>query len=464
MATVGCFGGIIDSFKKKPRPQQLPSAPSPAQVSPEKSSKSLFGSGSCSCSMEPPSTSAENWDDLPKYTPTVQNVADDEGLKAIETSIDSLDAELRELSLDIHDHPELGFQEKHAHDVLTKFMSDHGFSVTPHYLGLETAWRATWSQGSGGRTIGFNSEMDALPGIGHACGHNLIAIGGVAGALGVKAALEKTGTPGTVILLGTPAEEGGYGKVHLIERGAYKPMHACLMMHPAPGPKHSFGTGPSRAIQIAHASAAPWEAKNALDAAVLAYSSISVLRQQIKPDHRTHGIIEGKDWAPNVIPDYARLWWIVRAPTAAEVVILGERVTKCFEAAAVATGTEIKITSPKVFGFDLRQNRALAEDFGEVMSRYGMSDLKYEGAVGGSTDFGNVTYELPSLHPAFAIPTVPNGGNHTAAFTNAARNPRAHAITLVMAKGLATSGLRIITDDAFYAKVKKTYDEEFEKK
>ncbi|KAF8306774.1 hypothetical protein DL93DRAFT_210581 [Clavulina sp. PMI_390] len=423
--------------------------------------------------MEPPSVSAENWDGPPEYTPTVQIASDDEGLRAIEDSIDSLDAELRELSLDIHDHPELGFQEKHAHDVLTKFMSDHGFSVTPHYLGLDTAWRATWSQGSGGRTIGFNSEMDALPGIGHACGHNLIAIGGVAGALGVKAALEKTGTSGTVILLGTPAEEGGNGKIYLINQGAYKPMHACLMMHPAPGPRHSFGTGPSRAIQkftveyfghTAHASAAPWEAKNALDAAVLAYSSISVLRQQIKPDHRTHGIIEGKDWAPNVIPDYARLQWLVRAPSAEEVAVLAERVTKCFEAAAVATGTEIKITSPKEFVFDLRQNRALAEDFGEAVSRYGMTDLKYEGAVGGSTDFGNVTYELPSLHPAFAIPTVPNGGNHTVAFTNAARNLRAHAITLVMAKGLATSGLRIITDDAFYAKVKKTYDDEFGKK
>ncbi|KAF8296954.1 hypothetical protein DL93DRAFT_2091535 [Clavulina sp. PMI_390] len=352
-------------------------------------------------------------------------------------------------------------------------MLNHGFVVTPHYAGLDTAWRATWSQGRGGRTIGFNSEMDALPGIGHACGHNLIAIGGVAAALGVKTALEKSGTAGTVILLGTPAEESGSGKIHLIEQGAYKPMHACLMMHPSAGPKHSFFNGPSQAIKAftveyfghtAHASAAPWEAKNALDAAVLAYSSISVLRQQIKPDHRTHGIIEGKDWAPNVIPDYARLQWLVRAPSPDQVIVLSERVINCFQAAALATGTQVKITAAKDFAFDLRQNRALAEDFTEVMSRYGLTDLGANGGISASTDFGNVTYELPALHPGYTIPTVPNGGNHTAAFANSAREPHAHTLTLTVAKGLAISGLRIITDDEFYAKVKKAYDDEFGEK
>lgn len=138
---------------------------------------------------------------------------------------------------------------RYAHDTLTEFMSTRGFEVTPHYLDIDTAWRAELQFGKGGRTVGFNSEMDALPGIGHACGHNLIAVIGVGCALAVGAALKKHGISGKVVLLGTPAEEGGQGKVKLIDRGGYKGMDACLMAHPAPGPPRSAGTSSTFAIQ-----------------------------------------------------------------------------------------------------------------------------------------------------------------------------------------------------------------------
>ncbi|KAJ7178012.1 hypothetical protein C8R46DRAFT_1346276 [Mycena filopes] len=242
---------------------------------------------------------------------------------SVEKTIKDLDGELRKLSMDIYDHPELAYEEHHAHDVLTAFMADHGFKVMKHYH-LETAWLASFENGSGGRTIGINSEMDALKGIGHACGHNLIAISGVAVACAIKAVFEKFNISGRIQLLGTPAEEVGSGKVTLLDCGAYKEMAVCLMCHPAPGPKGSVSLSSCLAIETlqveyfghtAHAALSPWEGRNALDAAVLGYNNISALRQQLKPTNRVHGIFEGKDWAPNtadfkIIPDYAKFMYV----------------------------------------------------------------------------------------------------------------------------------------------------------
>ncbi|KAF9508839.1 hypothetical protein BS47DRAFT_1397454 [Hydnum rufescens UP504] len=353
----------------------------------------------------------------------------------------------------------------YAHKVPTEFMGAHGFSITRHYLCLETAWRVAWSNvfppsKTSVRTIGFNSEMDALPEIGHACGHNLIAMGGVAAALGTKHAMEKCGIEGRVVLLGTPAEDAGSGKIILIERGAYKEMDACLMMHPTPGPKLSAGTGSSLAIQPieveyfghpARASGAPWEGQNSLDAAFLAYSSISALRQQMKPTHRVHGIVEGREWAPNIIPDYAKIRWLVRAPTAKEVEVFQV-------AAALATAYQIKLVEhPRVY--DLRQNDELASEFAAVIKQYGgIVFANVSGAAGGSTDFGNVTYELPTLHPSFAIPTAENGRNHTRQFTDSAATKEAHAIEISVAKCIALTGLRVLIDGDFYARLREAFE------
>lgn len=316
--------------------------------------------------------------------------------------------------------------------------------------------------------MGFQSEMDALPGIGHACGHNLIAIIGVGCAIAVARAMKKHDIAGKVVLLGTPAEEVCLGKLKLIEAGGYKEMDACLMAHPSAGPPCSAGTGSSLALQnltiqyfghTAHAAGAPWEGQNALDAAFLAYSAISALRQQIKPTHRVHGIIEGSDWAPNIIPDYAKCRWIIRAPTWAEVTVLHGRVKKCFEAAALATGCRME-WSEQAGTYDVRQNECLADEFTRVSKSFGIEATRLtQAAVGGSTDFGNVTYEVPSLHPSYAIPTEPGGGNHTALFAKSAATKEAHAISIRVAKGLAITGARLLIDDNFMAEVKAAYDE-----
>ncbi|KAH8101746.1 hypothetical protein BXZ70DRAFT_999671 [Cristinia sonorae] len=387
--------------------------------------------------------------------------------ETIESRIDDLESSLKALSLDISDHPELKFEEFYAHDVLTKYMENHGFAVKRKYI-LETGWEARWSHGAGGRTIGINSEMDALPAVGHACGHNLIAIAGVAVALAVKQVLQDKNIPGTVILLGTPgqslsiikpstAEEGGHGKVNMLEGGAYAEMHACLMQvcHPAPGPPWSGSLSSSLALRqieaeyhgrTAHAALAPWEGKNAMDAAVAAYNNISLLRQQLKPDNRVQGIITGRgDWAVNVIPDYSKLSsFTVRVSNT------------CIRAAGHATGCKVDIQKAG-WCYDLRQNEGLGEEFASVFkSKYGPIDYTY-GIASASTDFVSA---MPALHPGFAIPTEVNGGNHTRAFAAAARTDESHRACFNVAKTLAAVGIRVLTDDAYYERVKKTYEED----
>ncbi|THV08023.1 hypothetical protein K435DRAFT_709295 [Dendrothele bispora CBS 962.96] len=405
-------------------------------------------------------------------------------LDLIEHKIDELSDDLRRLSLDIHAHPELGFEEVYTHDVLSSFMSKQGFEVKTHYL-LDTAWLATFKHGKGGRTIGVNSEMDALRGIGHACGHNLIAIAGVAVACAMKAVLERFDISGTIQLLGTPAEEGGGGKCDLLDRGAYKDMAICLMhvfkyhllfvvlktyqrCHPAPGPTGSVSLSSCLAAQqceveyfghTAHAALSPWEGINALDAAVLAYTNIGALRQQLKPNVRVHGIFEGRDWATNIIPDYAKYSFWVRSTNRVDQETAFKRVLPCLEASAKATGCNHKITMKKQF-LDIRQNKALGDEVARIVrSRYGAIDYEW-GIKDASTDFGNVTYEIPSLHPGFAIPTIENGGNHTSAFERAAATIEAHNACLDVSKALATTGIRALIDDEFFSEVQRAFEED----
>ncbi|KAJ8090516.1 hypothetical protein PM082_002404 [Marasmius tenuissimus] len=385
-------------------------------------------------------------------------------LATITETISNLSNDLRELSKSIHSNPELAFEEHKTHDVLVDFMKKQGGWNVTNNDELPTGWLATYESPEATkdtRVIGINSEMDALPNIGHACGHNLIAITGVAVALGIKAVLEKHHLPGKIELLGTPAEERGQGKVRLLKTGAYKNMAACLMAHPAPGPRNTVSLTSSLAVKkieveffghTAHAALSPWEGKNALDAAVVAYNSIAALRQQMHPTWRVHGILEGKDWAFNVIPAYAKYIAGVRAPTRAEVEIAVKRILPCFEAAATATGCTSKITVYDGM-YDLRQNVGLGRDVEKTFkAKYGRIEREKWGIKSASTDFGNVGYELPALHPGYAIPTVPDGGNHTVLFASAAATEEAHRATLDIAEALALTGVRVVVDDEWYEK------------
>ena len=296
------------------------------------------------------------------------------------SAIDSISPQLRELSQSIHSHPELCYEEVYAHDTITSFLETQGFTVKRHTYGLKTSFETEVIVGghAGGKVQGkgnkvpliiYCAEYDALPNIGHACGHNLIAISSVGAFVGAVRALEASGTPGKVRLLGTPAEEGGGGKCKLIDAGAFKgssegddggddsEVAAAIMAHPvASGWLADNGlsgiAGPlfiaSHKLRVeyrgrtAHAAGEPWNGVNALDAAVAAYNNISLMRQQIRPDDRIHGVIEDGGTVPNIIPEYTRMNWYIRSPSMTRADKLLERTKACFEAAAAATGCELK--------------------------------------------------------------------------------------------------------------------------
>lgn len=277
----------------------------------------------------------------------------------INNHLDGLDETLHnEINRKLHANPETAYKEVFAHDTLTAFLEAQGFQVKRHTYGLDTSFEATI--GSGGRQVVVCAEYDALPDIGHACGHNLIATSSFAAFLGAAHALTKLNIPGRLRILGSPAEEGGGGKAKLIAAGAFDPAEdiaAAIMAHPTS--RSQIGAGPedsglaafkliaSHKFRVefrgktAHAAGEPWRGLNALDAAVAAYSNVALLRQQIQPDERVHGVIEVGGTVPNVITDYTRMNWNVRSPTIERCDKLLERVKACLQAGAAATGCEI---------------------------------------------------------------------------------------------------------------------------
>ncbi|OKL56348.1 hypothetical protein UA08_08536 [Talaromyces atroroseus] len=239
----------------------------------------------------------------------------------MQAAIDEAEAKLSELNLDIHSHPELGYQEHHAHDAIVRALRSLGFTVTPHAYDIPTSFLADY--GSGGRLVVFNAEYDALPKIGHACGHNLIMTASFSGFIAATAALKHSGKPGRVRLLGTPAEEGGGGKALLISRGAYEGVDACVMAHPtnmtAMGKtsleRHHIQPPLTVKGKESHAAASPWNGQNALDAVVGGYVHVSMIRHALYPAERVHGIITQSGVKNNIIPDIASVNYGVRAPT-----------------------------------------------------------------------------------------------------------------------------------------------------
>lgn len=289
--------------------------------------------------------------------------------------VDELSAGLRSgVSNVLHANPELCFREHLAHDTLAAYLESLGLVVERGAYRLDTSFEAR--AGADGRLVVFCCEYDALPKIGHACGHNLIAVSSLAAFLAAAHALAALALSGRLRILGTPAEEGGGGKAVLLERGALDPpadVAAAIMAHPMPRDSSDAAyTGLAGLLflashkfrvefhgRTAHAAGEPWNGTNALDAAVAAYTNVAVLHQQIRPDERVHAVIKEGGLVPNVIPDYVRMHWGVRAPSIARSERLFERVKKCIEAAAVATGCTHNITMSVVSCFRLSRDPVL---------------------------------------------------------------------------------------------------------
>ncbi|XP_040916778.1 peptidase M20 domain-containing protein 2-like [Toxotes jaculatrix] len=375
----------------------------------------------------------------------------------LQLCIDRRKDELCCLSRDIWSRPELAGNETYAHERLVRFFTqdDQRWTVQSHYK-LPTAFRASWGPVGGGEgdpvlNVGFLCEYDALPGVGHACGHNLIAEAGAAAAVGLKAALEnrtELPVPVKITVLGTPAEEAIGGKIDLIKAGAFSDVDLVFMAHPAQQDVSFLPCVTLVEVSVkyhgkaSHASAYPWEGVNALDAAVLAYNNVSVLRQQLRPEWRIHGIIKHGGEKPNVIPAYTELEFYLRTPLVKDLCDLKARAEACFRAAAVATGCQVEITYPTPAYYNILPNATLANLYENNGKALGIQFPEQPANFSGSTDFGNVSFIVPGIHPFFYICT--DAFNHTEEYTEAAGAERAQLYTLRTAKTLAMTAVDVV--------------------
>ncbi|KAJ1809382.1 hypothetical protein LPJ75_004397, partial [Coemansia sp. RSA 2598] len=351
--------------------------------------------------------------------------------------------------------------EHKASNLLCDYLSSKGFGIERQAGGLDTAFVATHasSVGADGLCIGFCSEYDALPDIGHGCGHNLIAISGVAMFLAIARVMDVCRVPGTVRLFGTPAEEAVGGKIKMLDKGVFDGADLLMMLHPAPGYSGAWHSQCCLEMAVeyfgkaSHAAMAPWDGVNAGSAAVIALQILGVMREQLKPDWRTHGIITHGGSAPNVIPAYSRIEYTVRTGWESDLETLRERVLRAFSAAALATGCTHKVTEEFAY-LDNQDNPVLGSMYEELMrKRYNVPPASN---VGGSTDFGNLSKRFISLHGMFDLAGtgVPN---HTVEFTRDARTEEAHKRTIFAAKSTALIAGRCLVDADFWNRVKQAH-------
>ncbi|MBO0981351.1 amidohydrolase [Microbacterium sp. SD291] len=353
---------------------------------------------------------------------------------AADVAVAGASADLIALSETLHAHPETAWNEHRAAAWVGDALAGAGFRVTPAYLGLETALLA--EAGSGPVTIGVMAEYDALPGLGHACGHNLIAASAVGAGLALAGLADELGI--TVRVYGTPAEEGGGGKIELIDRGAFADLDLAMMVHPAPvdvAEARPFAVAHSHVAYdgvSAHAAAYPDQGVNANDAFVIAQVAIGMLRQQLPADTRVHGIQTIGGYAPNAIPERTEGRWYWRANSLDELAVLEQRVLRCFEAGALATGAALTVTpESKPYAEFRTDERALAAYRRGALER---GRVFADPAVAGrmnraSTDMGNVSQIVPAIHPYIGVGSLPHS-NHQKEFAAACIGPVAERALL----------------------------------
>jgi amidohydrolase len=363
---------------------------------------------------------------------------------------DRLGSELEALSHRIHDNPELAFKEEKAHGWLSDFLEKHGARVERGVGGLPTAFRATIDGTGRGPTVAILAEYDALPGIGHACGHNVIATAGAGAGAALAVALGTLPYAGRIQVIGTPAEEGGAGKVRLMDAGVFRDVDAAMMVHGRCGTqvwRPSLGIVKVKAEffgQAAHASSWPWRGVNALNAMIQLFVSLDMMRQQLRPDARVHGVITKGGEQANIIPEYTSAEFYLRALDPGDCRDLLRRFEACAEGAATATGCRAQVTADPIIHEPLRANATMAGLFRDNLGLIDFPEDPDDGQAGyGSTDCGNVSQAIPTIHPYVRI--SPDGvPGHSREFATWARSPLARAGMLAGAKALALTALDLL--------------------
>jgi amidohydrolase len=379
----------------------------------------------------------------------------------VRSEVDKRRDELVELSLKIHDNPELRYEEFKAFGWITDCLESNGFTLERGICDLPTAFRATY--GSGRPTVAFLAEYDALPNMGHACGHNIIAAGAVGAGLATKLVVDQT--QGSIVVLGTPAEEGGVGKAVMVKSGAFNEVDAALLVHPG---RRNAATIEALACigldveyfgKAAHAAASPHEGINALEALIQAFNNINSLRQHIKDRARVHGIITNGGEAENVIPAYCAGKFLVRAEDSLYLDKLCIQVINCFEAAALATGAQLKYKWDEARYDPMGSNMALAELFTDNYEILGRSMDPPDPTKGfGSTDMGNVSTVVPAIHPSISIASS-DVLSHSPEFAVAAASEKGHEGMMDAAKAMAMTAVDLLLDSEAIDRVRQEFSQ-----
>lgn len=375
-------------------------------------------------------------------------------------AVDAMRDDLIQISTALHANPEIAFEEFQSAGLLCDTLEKHGFTVARGVGGLETAFRAEAKGNGAGPTIAILAEYDALREIGHACGHNIIGTAAVAAGIAARTVLDQL--PGRVVVIGTPAEEGGGGKIKLLEREVFREVDAAMMVHPSSYTLTTRASLASNRLKIefagkaSHAAGSPEDGINALEAVILTFNNINALRLHLKPDARVHGIITDGGKAVNIIPDYAAARFSVRAKTQPYADQILGRVIQCAEGAASATGAQLQYTVTPGYR-DIAPNRVMARLFAENWRAIGVEVHEPRpNERMGSTDMGNVSHALPAIHPYIAI--APDGTpGHSIEFREAAISPDGHAGLLNAAKGLAMTTIDLMGDPQLMQQVKQEF-------
>ena len=358
------------------------------------------------------------------------------------------------LSHRIHAAPEPAFEERQAATWIAETLTAHGYEVEHPAGRLATAIRAVRAGGRGGDAprVGILAEYDALPGLGHGCGHNTMAASGVGAAIALAAIADDL--PGAIVFLGTPAEERGSGKQFMIDDGLFEGIDAALLFHPCDRNHVESHPLASEDVDVvfsglqAHAAADPWKGKNALDAMILLFTSVGLWRQQLRDDARVHGIIQEGGTAANIIPERTRAWFMLRSTDQRYYEEMKHRFRALAEAAALATDTTVEVTFSGG-AKTMKQNRVLEQRWVENAAAYGIVDQGPD-PNSGSTDMGNVSWVCPTIHPDLAIADEGTPG-HSILFRDAAGTPRADETTLLAATLVAQVAFELFADPELVA-------------
>ena len=357
--------------------------------------------------------------------------------------------EILDLSHRIHSNPEPAFEEHKAAGWVAEVLRGHGFDVEHPAGQLSTAVRGrlTGGKGADGPRIGVLAEYDALPGLGHGCGHNTMAASGVGAAIALAAV--RDAFAGEIVFLGTPAEERGSGKQYMLDDGLFEGLDAALLYHPCDRNHVDIAPLASEDVSVvfkglqSHAASEPWEGRNALDAMIALFASVGLWRQQLPPHCRVHGIIQEGGTAANIIPDRTKAWFMIRSADQAYYEVMKARFRRLCEAAAIAADVEVEVDFSG-FASTMKTNRPIADRWVANAAAYGIVDQGPDG-TSGSTDMANVSWAVPSIHPDLAITDVPTPG-HSIEFRDAAGRPRADETVLLAGTLVAQTALDLLLD------------------